>query len=307
MINWKGVFPAVTTKFTDDDRLDLTTFQTNIKAQMMAGVNGIILGGSLGEASTLSNKEKEILVKSTLETVEGHIPVVLTIAEQSTKNAIEAVANASKSGIKGFMVLPPMRYYADDRETVTFFKEIAKATDLSVMIYNNPIDYKILVTLDMFEELEACKNIQAVKDSTRDLTNVTKMKNRFGDRFNILGGVDPLALESLTLGADGWVAGLVCAFPKETVAIYQLVKNGRHEEALKIYRWFFPLLELDISPKLVQYIKLAEKATGLGTEYVRAPRLMLTGKERERVLKTISDSIDTRPLLPEYEKNWVEK
>ena len=255
MINWEGVFPAVTTKFTEDDQLDLTTFQANVKAQMEAGVDGIILGGSLGEASTLSSREKETLVKSTLEIVGSHIPVVLTIAEQSTKNAIEAVKSASKSSIKGFMVLPPMRYNADDRETVTFFKEIAKATDLPIMIYNNPIDYKILVTLDMFEELEACKNIQAVKDSTRDLTNVTKMKNRFGDRFKILGGVDPLALESLTLGADGWVAGLVCAFPKETVAIYQLIKNGRHEEALKIYRWFFPLLELDISPKLVQYIK----------------------------------------------------
>lgn len=302
MINWKGVFPAVTTKFTADDELDLNAFHTNILAQMEAGVDGIILGGSLGEASTLTDAEKQILVKSTLELVEGRIPVVLTIAEQSTKKAIEAVTEASKSGINGFMILPPMRYNADDRETVTFFKEIAKATEHSIMIYNNPIDYKILVSLDMFEELESCKNIQAVKESSRDLTVITKMINRFGRRFKILGGVDPLAFESLSLGADGWVAGLVCAFPQETVAIYRLIIQGRYEEALQIYRWFFPLLELDIHPKLVQYIKLAEVATGLGTEYVRAPRLPLVGDEREHVLNVIHASLAIRPELPDWEK-----
>ncbi|MEX2566750.1 MAG: dihydrodipicolinate synthase family protein [Cyclobacteriaceae bacterium] len=302
MIKWKGVFPAITTKFSSDDQLDLNAFHANIRVQMKAGVDGVIIGGSLGEASTLSSREKEMLVKSTVEMVADKIPVVLTIAEQSTKKAIEVVKSANNSGIKGLMVLPPMRYYADDRETVTFFKAIAEATDLPIMIYNNPIDYKILVSLDMFEELEACSNINAVKESSRDLTVVTKMINRFGDRFKILGGVDPLALESLALGAHGWVAGLVCAFPYETVAIYRLVKEGRLKEALEIYRWFFPLLELDIHPKLVQYIKLAEVATGLGTEYVRAPRLMLTGEERQRVLKIIEDSLAIKPALPIWEK-----
>jgi len=302
MINWKGVFPAITTKFTSDDQLDLKTFHANIKVQMKAGVDGLVIGGSLGEASTLTDVEKETLVKTTVEVVENRIPVVLTIAEQSTKKAIEVAEAANNSGIQGLMILPPMRYKADDRETVTFFKSIAGATDLPIMIYNNPIDYKILVTLDMFEELEACSNINAVKESSRDLTVVTKMINRFGDRFKILGGVDPLALESLTLGAHGWVAGLVCAFPYETVAIYRLVQEGRIAEALDIYRWFFPLLELDIHPKLVQYIKLAEVATGLGTEYVRAPRLMLTGEERQSVLKVIEDALATRPALPKLEK-----
>ncbi|MES1224168.1 MAG: dihydrodipicolinate synthase family protein, partial [Bacteroidota bacterium] len=169
------------------------------------------------------------------------------------------------------------------------------STDLPVMIYNNPVDYKIDVTPDMFDELQVCKNITAVKESTRDVTNVTRMRNRFGDRFNILCGVDTLAMEELLLGADGWVAGLVCAFPKETVAIYKLVKAGRIEEATKIYRWFMPLLELDIHPKLVQYIKLAAAQTGLGSEYVRAPRLMLEGEERERILKIINEGIRTRP------------
>jgi 1-pyrroline-4-hydroxy-2-carboxylate deaminase len=301
MINWKGVFPAITTKFTSEDQLDLKAFRANVNVQLEAGIHGIVLGGSLGEASTLTDSEKETLVKATVELVEDKIPVVQTIAEQSTKKAIQSVIAANDSGIKGFMVLPPMRYNADDRETVTFFKEIASATDLSIMIYNNPVDYKILVTLDMFDQLEECKNINAVKDSTRNLNLVTKMINRFGDRFKIFGGVDPLALESLTMGADGWVAGLVCAFPHETVAIYRLVKEGRYEEALEIYRWFFPLLELDIHPKLVQYIKLAEVATGLGTEYVRAPRLPLVGKERERVLKVINDSLARRPILPVWE------
>jgi 4-hydroxy-tetrahydrodipicolinate synthase len=302
MINWKGVFPAVTTKFTSDDELDIKSFQSNILTQMEAGVHGIILGGSLGEASTLTSREKSTLIKATLEVLEGKIPVVLNIAEQSTKEALEVVKTANESGIEGLMVLPPMRYKADDRETVTFFKKIAQSTDLPIMIYNNPVDYKILVTLDMFEELEMVKNIQAVKESTRDLSLVTKMINRFGDRFKILCGVDTLAYESLALGADGWVAGLVCAFPFETVAIYNLMEQGRYKEALKINRWFFPLLELDIHSKLVQYIKLAEVATGLGTEHVRAPRLPLVGSERQRVLTIIQESLACRPTLPNWEE-----
>lgn len=302
MINWKGVYPAITTKFTDQDQLDLITFQSNIRVQMEAGVHGIILGGSLGEASTLTNAEKHTLIKSTLETVEGRIPVILTIAEQSTKDAIESVIAANDTGIEGFMVLPPMRYKADDKETIKFFKDIAGETELPIMIYNNPIDYKILVTLDMFGELEECKNIQAVKESTRDLSLVTKMINRFGDRFKILCGVDPLSYESLALGVDGWVAGLVCAFPYETVAIYKLMNEGRFKEALKIYRWFFPLLELDIHPKLVQYIKLAEVATGLGTENVRAPRQKIVGEERQKVLKIIHESLASKPKLPNWER-----
>jgi len=195
------------------------------------------------------------------------------------------------------MMLPPMRYKSDHRETVTYFKAVAESSSLPIMIYNNPIDYKIEVTLDMFAELADNKNIQAVKESTRDVSNVTRMINRFGDRFKILCGVDTIAMEELMLGADGWVAGLVCAFPKETVAVYKLTRAGKFEEALKIYRWFLPLLELDIHPKLVQYIKLAEQETGIGSEYVRAPRLTLVGEERERILKIIRAGIKTRPVL----------
>lgn len=300
-INWKGVMPAVTTKFTDQDTLDLDMFGVNIKAQLDAGVHGIILGGTLGEASTLTNEEKRTLVREAVKLVEGKVPVIINVAEQTTVAAKEAAKHAKEDGASGLMMLPPMRYKADARETVTYFKAVANSTDLPIMVYNNPVDYGIEVTLDMFEELlNECPNIQAVKESTRDLSNVTRIKNRFGDRLAILSGVDTLALESLLMGADGWVAGLVCAFPAETVAIYTLAKSGRIDEALTIYRWFLPLLELDINTKLVQNIKLAEVATGIGTENVREPRLPLIGEERKQVLNIISEGLKTRPSLPDY-------
>ena len=299
-INWEGVMPAVTTKFTAEGQLDLVMFEKNIKAQIEAGVNGIILGGTLGEASTLTKEEKEVLITNTLRIVDGKIPVIVNIAEQTTTEAITLAKRAEELGVNGLMLLPPMRYKATDYETVVYFKEIAQSTSLPIMIYNNPVDYKIEVTLDMFEELLKLDNIQAVKESTRDISNVTRIRNRFGDRLKVLCGVDTLALESLVAGADGWVAGLVVAYPAETVAIYKLVKAGKVDEAIAIYRWFMPLLELDISPQLVQNIKLAEVATGLGTENVRAPRLPLQGKERERVLSIIDFAMKNRPVLPAY-------
>jgi 4-hydroxy-tetrahydrodipicolinate synthase len=294
-IEWKGVFPALTTKFTSDDKLDFVMFEKNLKAQLDAGVDGIILGGTLGEASVLSNEEKFSLVKFASEKTSK--PVVMNIAEGSTREAVKQANEAEKNGAKGLMMLPPMRYKSDHRETVTYFKTVAQSTSLPIMIYNNPVDYKIEVTLDMFADLVDEKNIQAVKESTRDISNVTRMINRFGDRFKILCGVDTLAMEELLMGAQGWVAGLVCAFPKETVAVYQLVKQNKIDEAAKIYRWFLPLLELDIHPKLVQYIKLAEQEAGIGTENVRAPRLPLIGEEREQILKIIRDGIKARPKL----------
>ena len=297
-VSWKGVFPAITTKFTSQNQLDLGLFKKNLSAQLDAGINGIVLGGSLGEASVLTNDEKEILVKETLLFVEGKVPVIINIAEGSTDVAIELAQKASLWGAQGLMLLPPMRYKADDRETVQYFKDVAESTPLPIMIYNNPVDYKIDVTIDMFAELASMSNIQAIKESTRDVTNVTRLRNAFGDRFSILCGVDTLALEELVLGADGWVAGLVCAFPAETVAVFKLVKAGRIEEAINIYRWFMPLLELDIHSKLVQYIKLAESKTGIGSEYVRRPRLILEGAERQRIENIIDTGIKNRPVLP---------
>jgi len=296
-VAWQGIYPALTTKFTSDDKLDFPLFEKNLKAQLDAGVEGVILGGTLGEASVLSNDEKFELVRFTVEKVAGKVPVVMNIAEGSTREALKQAAEAEKNGASGLMMLPPMRYKSDHRETVTYFKTLAQSTSLPIMIYNNPVDYKIEVTLDMFAELAEVKNIQAVKESTRDVSNVTRMINRFGNRFKILCGVDTITMEELMLGASGVVAGLVCAFPKETVAIYKLTKAGKIEDALKIYRWFLPLLELDIHPKLVQYIKLAEQEVGLGSEIVRAPRLTLEGEERERILKIIRHGIATRPVL----------
>jgi len=299
-IKWKGVMPAVTTKFTNEDTLDLDMFKVNIKAQLEAGVHGIVLGGTLGEASTLSDAEKRILTKTTVAFVNKKVPVLINIAEQSTRAAILAAQKAEEDGASGIMMLPPMRYNAGDRETVAYFKAVANNTALPIMVYNNPVDYKIEVTLDMFEELLKCNNIEAVKESTRDISNITRIKNRFGDRLKIMTGVDTLALESLLMGAEGWIAGLVCAFPRETVAIYELQKVGRIKEAIEIYRWFLPLLELDINPKLVQNIKLAEKYTNIGTEHVREPRLPLFGEERKQVIDIIENSLKTRPRLPAY-------
>lgn len=299
-ITWEGVFPAITTKFANDYSLDLKAFEVNLDEQLAAGVDGIIIGGTLGESSVLSNQEKNELLAFTVQKTNGKVPVILNIAEGSTSEAVKIAESAARAGLSGLMMLPPMRYKSDHRETVEYFKAIANATDLQIMIYNNPIDYKVDVTLDMFEDLAVCRNIQAVKESTRDVVNVTRMINRFGDRYSILSGVDTLALESLLMGAKGWVAGLVCAFPRETVAIYRLVKAGRIEEAIKINRWFMPLLELDTHSKLVQYIKLAEAEAGIGTETVRPPRLTLVGEEREAVIKVIREGLRNRPVLPDY-------
>ncbi len=297
-INWQGVFPAVTTKFNSTFDLDFNAFEKNLNEQLASGANGIILGGTLGESSVLSTDEKNELLKFTIEKVNNKVPIVLNIAEGSTREAIRIAETAEKIGVSGFMLLPPMRYKSDHRETVEYYKAVANSTEKQIMVYNNPVDYKVEVTLDMFEDLSACKNIDAVKESTRDVANVTRMINRFGNRFSLLSGVDTLALESILMGAKGWVAGLVCAFPYETVAIYKLAIAGRIKEAVEINRWFMPLLELDIHSKLVQYIKLAEAETGLGTETVRPPRLPLIGTEREAILKIIRHGIKTRPTLP---------
>ena len=299
-IKWEGVYPALTTKFNADDSLDLESFAKNLDAQINAGVDALIIGGSLGEASTLDDDEKFEVLRFALDHVKGKVPVILNITEGATRRATAFVKKGEAMGAHGFMSLPPMRYNSDARETIHFFKAIADATDKPIMIYNNPVDYKVEVTIPMFEQLlKEHANIESVKESTRDVSNVSRLRNAFGNRLKILCGVDTLAMEELVMGADGWVAGLVCAFPRETVVIYQLIKQGRAAEALPIYRWFLPLLELDIHPKLVQYIKLAEQYTGIGTENVRAPRLTLTGEERTRVVKIIEDGLKSRPVLPE--------
>jgi 1-pyrroline-4-hydroxy-2-carboxylate deaminase len=297
MPQWLGVYPALLTPFNADDSIDFELFKLNLNTQLDAGIDGIVIGGSLGEASTLTGNEITELLHYSQRVMNRQVPIIVNIAEQSTRAAIEVAQNAESNGASGLMALPPLRYKADERETIEYFRAITSNSKLPVMIYNNPHDYKIEVTLKMFEELAAIPTVQAVKESTRDVSNVTRMKNAFGDRFKILCGVDTLALEELALGADGWVGGLVDAFPYETVAIFRLMKAGKYQEALQIYRWFLPLLELDIHPKLVQYIKLAATQTGIGSEHVRAPRLPLQGNERKEVLAVISKAISNRPVL----------
>ena len=294
--------PAITTQFYAQGKLSLEAFRNNLAYQIKAGVHGIILGGTLGEASTLSLEEKKVLLETTLAEVNGRIPVIMNIAEQSTEEAIHVAKSDEANGANGLMLLPPMRYKATDDETVAYFSAIATSTKLPIMIYNNPVDYKIEVTLDMFEALTKHKNITAVKESTRDITNVTRMFNRFGDRFNILCGVDTIAMECLLMGGNGWVAGLVDAFTEETVAIYTYCKAGEWEKARAVFRWFLPLLELDISPQLVQNIKLCELATGLGTGHVRKPRLPLTGEALNKVEKVIAEGMANRPQNLDYKK-----
>ncbi len=299
-VTWEGVYPAVTTKFYENGELDIPMFLKNIEAQIDAGVDGIVIGGSLGESSTLTHDDRLQLLAATLNRVGHRTNVILNIAEGATRQAIALSQKAQDVGAHGLMVLPPMMYKPTDQEVADFYKEVAAETDLPIMLYNNPVDYKIEITFPIFDQLAEVPSIQAVKESTRDISNVTRLRNRFGDRFKILCGVDTLAMEELLMGADGWVAGLVDAFPAETVAIYRLTKAGRIDEALAIYRWFLPILELDINPQLVQNIKLAEVLTGLGTEYVRPPRKQLVGAERERVLKVLRDGLAVRPVLPDY-------
>jgi 1-pyrroline-4-hydroxy-2-carboxylate deaminase len=299
-LTWEGIYPAVLTPFDEQFNIDFTMLAKNTEAQIEAGVHGIILAGSLGEASALSQEEKFLLLEKTLEIVNGRVPVILNLTENTTKDAVEFAQRAEKLGADGLMVLPPMRYRADDREVVAYFRAIAQSSSLPILVYNNPVDYATYINLDMMEELLEEPTIQAVKESTRDLANITRLRNRFGGRLKILGGVDTICLESLMIGADGLVAGLVDAFPRETMAIYNLVKAEEYQKAVELYRWFMPLLELDIHPKLIQYIKLAATYEGISTKYTRAPRLPLIGEEKERIEKLIENAIAARPQLTAY-------
>jgi 1-pyrroline-4-hydroxy-2-carboxylate deaminase len=299
-IDWKGVFPAVTTKFKDDFSIDYAGTQKGVEAQIKAGCHGIITTGSLGESSTLSFGEKQEVLRLAVEVADGRVPVLMGAAFNTTMELCQALEDGQVNGADGFMVLPAMLYPSDRRETIAHFRAAAQATGKPIMIYNNPIAYTVDCTVDMLEELADEDMLVAIKESSGDVRRITDIINRLGDRYTLFTGVDNLAMESLLMGAVGWVAGLVCAFPEETVAIYNLIQSGRIAEARDIYRWFKPLLDLDVNVKLVQNIKLAEVATGLGTELTRPPRLPLVGEEREFVLGVIRDAMDSRPDVSDY-------
>lgn len=299
-MTWSGVFPAVTTNFHEDESLDLDIFEKNVAWQVDSGVHGIIVCGSLGENGVLTADEKQEVIRAAVRAADGRVPVLATVAETTTRQACTYVEDAQVNGAQGFMCLPGMQYVADSREVEAHLRAVAQASDYPIMVYNNPVAYRMDISPEMFAELADEPKFTAIKESSDDVRRITELINLTGDRYDLFCGVDNLALEALLMGATGWVAGLVCAFPKETVAIYELAQAGRLEEARDIYRWFAPLLDLDVSTKLVQNIKLAETAVGMGSPHVRRPRLPLDGAERARVEAVIRDGLAKRPDLGQY-------
>ncbi|NVJ90464.1 MAG: dihydrodipicolinate synthase family protein [Methylocystaceae bacterium] len=296
---WNGMMPAVTTKFTEDGAIDAAEMERCIGLQMDAGNNGVIVCGTLGEGSMLSQEER-IDVLKIAKSACGAKPVLLTVNEAGTREACELAEKGRKAGADGIMVVPSPIYHTNRDETITNLKAISSAGDLPVMIYSNRVAYRVDVTPEMMLELAEDDRMVAIKESSDDIRRLTDIINTCGGRYNILTGVDNLGLEALMMGADGWVSGVSIAFPEENQRIYDLFRAGRFEEAREIYRWLRPLLDLDVSTALVQQIKLAEAIAVGSTEYVRAPRQILTGEHRARVEKVIRDQIACRPDLSKY-------
>jgi len=295
-VSWRGVFPAVTTQFHGDQSLDLPGTTKHIEKLLQSGVHGIIMLGTVGETCSLEYLEKLEVLRASVKQVTGRVPVLTGVAECTTALACRFAVDAQKAGVDGLMVLPAMVYKSDPRETIYHFRTLAKATDLPILCYNNPVSYGVDITPAMFADLADEPRFVAVKESSENVRRITDLKNQCGDRYLLFCGVDDLILESVMLGVVGWVAGLVNAFPEENRLLWDLATSGRYEEALKVYRWYTPLLHLDTHPKLVQYIKLAMAETGLGAETVRAPRLPLVSREREEILAIIRQAIKTRPI-----------
>ncbi len=294
-ITWKGVFPAVCTQFNPDQSLNIPGTLTHLDAMLAAGIHGLVMMGSVGENTTLEPGEKRELLKATIDRVGKKVPVLTGVAEYTTAGACRWAAEAAKLGADGLMVLPPMVYKTDDRETIAHFRTVANATDLPIMVYNNPPAYKVDITPEMFVEMADEPKFACIKESSDNPRRITDIINLTGDRYVLFAGVDDLFLECMMLGAVGWVSGLVNAFPHENRAIWDFAVAGKWKEALELYRWYTPLLHLDTHVKLVQYIKLASAECGYGTELCRAPRLPLVGAEREQVLKIIRTALATRP------------
>ena len=295
--DWRGIFPAATTEYRDDNSIDFAATARHLERMIEAGIDGVIMLGTVGENTSNEYQEKLAILKAAVDAVAGRIPVLTGVAEYTTTLACRFAEDAKKAGVDGLMVLPAMVYKTDPRETLTHFRAVAAATDLPIMVYNNPVAYGTDVTPAMFTELTGEQTIVAIKESSDDPRRLTDLRNLTGDRFILFSGVDDLALESILLGAEGWVSGLVNAFPAESRRLWDLATSGSYAEALAIYRWFTPLLHLDTRPKLVQYIKLANAECGMGSETVRPPRLEIEGAERDEILDIIRRATETRPRL----------
>jgi 4-hydroxy-tetrahydrodipicolinate synthase len=296
-VNWSGVFPAATTQFNPDQSLNIPATLAHIEAMIDAGIHGLIMLGTVGENCSLEYSEKFELLRAVVKHVNGRIAVLSGVAEYTTRLACKFARDAEQAGVDGLMVLPCMVYNSDPRETVAHYRAVAAASGLPIMIYNNPVSYKVDISPETFAELADEPKFVAIKESSENVRRITDLKNVCGDRYLLFCGVDDLVLESIVLGATGWVSGLVNAFPAENRLLWDLALAGKYDEAVKIYRWYTPLLHLDTHVKLVQYIKLAAQECGFGNELTRAPRLPLVGEERERVLRIIREGIKNRPRL----------
>lgn len=294
-VTWRGVYPAVTTQFHNDHTLDLEGTARHVEKLIEAGIHGVIMLGTVGENCSLEYSEKLEVLRTAIRQVRGRMPVLSGVAECTTALACRFAADAQKAGADGLMVLPAMVYKSDPRETMTHFRAVAKASTLPILCYNNPVSYGVDITPAMFADLGDEPRFVAIKESSENVRRITDLKNTCGDRYLLFCGVDDLVLESILLGAVGWVSGLVNAFPAENKLLWDLAMAGNYAEAVKLYRWYTPLLHLDTHVKLVQYIKLAMAQTGLGSEMVRPPRLPLAGREREQILQIIRQAIATRP------------
>ncbi|HLO96767.1 MAG TPA: dihydrodipicolinate synthase family protein [Burkholderiaceae bacterium] len=297
---WRGIFPAVTTKFDANENLDVPAMERHFEYLIANGVDGLVTGGSLGEASTLTLEEKLQVAEIAVKVSAGRVPVLANVSETSTREALRYVDGANKIGVQGLMLMPAVIYVADAREAMANVRTIADAAQLPTMVYNNPVAYRVDLTPDNFAALADCEWLVAIKESTDNIRRLTDLRNALGTRYQLFIGVDDLSFEALALGADGLLAGLCTAFPAETVALYRLMQAKRYDEALKLYQWFTPLLHLDVSTKLVQNIKLVEAMVGVGNEHVRRPRLPLAGAERERVQSIVRKGLDTRPDLRQF-------
>jgi len=291
--NWQGVFPAVTTPFTEEERVDVPGLHRLVDFLIEGGVDGLIMLGTLGEGSVLSSEEKELVLREALAAADGRVPVLAGVAETTTRAACRFAERAAALGVQGFMALPALLYNALPHETLAHFRALARATELPLMLYNNPVLYGVDVTPEMLAELADESRIVAVKESSEDVRRITDIRVHTGDRYRLFVGVDDLVLEGVAAGADGWVAGLTNAFPRESVALFRLAREGRLDEARRLYRWFMPLLHLDASPQLVQHIKLAQALVGVGSEHVRPPRQPLQGERRRAVEALIRKALDT--------------
>lgn len=293
---WGGVFPAVTTQMNKGGEIELDATARHVEALLRSGVTGLIFLGSLGENQTQTPEEKRLLMREMVAAVAGRVPVLSGVAETSTAEAVRYARDCEKIGADGLMVMPPMVYKSPDtRETEAHLRAVAQGCGLPIMIYNNPLSYGNDVNPEMFAELADEASFVALKESSGDTRRISDLRREVGGRYALFVGVDDLALESGILGIDGWVAGLGVAFPDENQRLWEAMVRGDWQEARVIYEWYTPLLHLDTGPKFVQAIKLAVQEAGLGAEWVRAPRLPLTGEERERALRIIRRGVENRP------------